>query len=112
MPKKSLTPQIQWYFTSGKSFGLPPLTIIMECSCILWLSPGMYAIISFQLVRRTIMSSRNQKEIIAYFHFHKVELLKITNLICTIVAPPSMAPRTASDVDRLHLLFIEESVTA
>lgn len=34
------------------------------------------------------------------------------HLICTIVAPPSMAALTASVMERPHFLFIPESVTA
>lgn len=41
IPSKSLTPRIQWNFTPGKSFTLPPLTKTIECSCKLWPSPGM-----------------------------------------------------------------------
>lgn len=33
IPSKSLTPRIQWNFTPGKSFTLPPLTKTIECSC-------------------------------------------------------------------------------
>ena len=33
IPSKSLTPRIQWDFTPGKSFTLPPLIKTLECSC-------------------------------------------------------------------------------
>ncbi|GKE25393.1 hypothetical protein Tco_1436905 [Tanacetum coccineum] len=33
IPNKSLTPRIQWDFTPGESFTLPPLIKTIECSC-------------------------------------------------------------------------------
>lgn len=33
IPSKSLTPRIQWDFTPGESFTLPPLIKTIECSC-------------------------------------------------------------------------------
>ena len=54
IPSKSLTPRIQWDFTPGKSFTLPPLIKTIECSCKLWPSPGMWANISCRLLNRTL----------------------------------------------------------
>lgn len=54
IPSKSLTPRIQWNFTPGKSFTLPPLIKTIECSCKLWPSPGMWANISCRLLNRTL----------------------------------------------------------
>ena len=54
IPSKSLTPRIQWDFTPGESFTLPPLIKTIECSCKLWPSPGMWANISCRLLNRTL----------------------------------------------------------
>src|SRR4030095_17028307 len=41
------------YRTPGRSFTRPPRTRTIECSCRLWPSPGMYAVTSMPLDRRT-----------------------------------------------------------
>src|SRR3989344_914596 len=41
------------------SFTRPPRTVTTECSCKLWPSPGMYAVISIPLVRRTRATLRS-----------------------------------------------------
>src|SRR6185295_7706150 len=41
------------YRTPGRSFTRPPRTSTIECSCRLWPTPGMYAVTSIPLVRRT-----------------------------------------------------------
>src|SRR6476646_12227246 len=42
-----------WYRTPGRSRTRPPRTSTIECSCRLWPTPGMYAVTSMPLVRRT-----------------------------------------------------------
>src|SRR5438105_14325216 len=44
---------MMWYFTEGRSGTRPPRTSTTECSCRLWPMPGMYAVTSIWLVRRT-----------------------------------------------------------
>src|SRR6476661_8100179 len=44
---------MMWYFTEGRSLTRPPRTSTTECSCRLWPMPGMYAVTSMPLVRRT-----------------------------------------------------------
>src|SRR5690349_1470765 len=44
---------MMWYLTDGRSFTRPPRTSTTECSCRLWPMPGMYAVTSIWLVRRT-----------------------------------------------------------
>src|SRR3954451_22099232 len=41
------------YRTPGRSFTRPPRTSTIECSWRLWPTPGMYAVTSVPLVRRT-----------------------------------------------------------
>src|SRR4051794_34389389 len=41
------------YRTPGRSFTRPPRTSTMECSCRLWPTPGMSAVASMPLVKRT-----------------------------------------------------------
>src|SRR5579859_5990903 len=42
-----------WYLTEGRSRTRPPRTRTTECSWRLWPMPGMYAVTSMPLVRRT-----------------------------------------------------------
>src|SRR5438094_7984369 len=42
-----------WYFTDGRSGTAPPRTRTTECSWRLWPMPGMYAVTSIPLERRT-----------------------------------------------------------
>src|SRR6478736_7759961 len=44
---------MMWYLTDGRSLTLPPRTSTTECSCRLCPMPGMYAVTSIWLVRRT-----------------------------------------------------------
>ena len=44
----SYTPLTTWYFTPGRSFTLPHLTITTLCSWSVCFSPGIYAITSVQ----------------------------------------------------------------
>src|SRR5512133_994343 len=46
------------YRTPGRSFTRPPRTSTIECSCRWWPMPGMYAVISIWLVRRTFATLR------------------------------------------------------
>src|SRR5512133_4256813 len=46
------------YRTPGRSFTRPPRTSTIECSCRLWPMPGMYAVTSIWLVRRTFATLR------------------------------------------------------
>src|SRR3954462_8057022 len=52
-PWLSSTPRMMWYRTPGRSRTRPPRTRTIECSCRLWPSPGMYAVISLPLESRT-----------------------------------------------------------
>src|ERR1700733_15763787 len=47
------------YRTPGRSFTRPPRTSTMECSWRLWPTPGMYAVTSTPLVRRTRATLRS-----------------------------------------------------
>src|SRR6476619_157668 len=47
------------YRTPGRSFTRPPRTSTIECSCRLWPTPGMYAVTSMPLVRRTRATLRS-----------------------------------------------------
>src|SRR4051812_41082859 len=47
------------YRTPGRSFTRPPRTSTIECSCRLWPTPGMYAVTSMPLVRRTRATFRS-----------------------------------------------------
>src|SRR4051812_42250230 len=44
---------MMWYLTDGRSLTRPPRTSTTECSCRLCPIPGMYAVTSIWLVRRT-----------------------------------------------------------
>src|SRR6185312_8807236 len=44
---------MMWYLTDGRSLTRPPRTSTTECSWRLWPMPGMYAVTSMPLVRRT-----------------------------------------------------------
>src|SRR6185312_11599140 len=44
---------MMWYLTDGRSLTRPPRTSTTECSWRLWPMPGMYAVTSIWLVRRT-----------------------------------------------------------
>src|SRR5207237_6913577 len=52
-PAVSRVPRMMWYFTDGRSGTRPPRTRTTECSWRLWPMPGMYAVTSMWLVRRT-----------------------------------------------------------
>src|SRR5205807_1858056 len=52
-PWESSTPRTMWYRTPGRSRTRPPRTSTIECSCRLCPSPGMYAVTSTLLDRRT-----------------------------------------------------------
>src|SRR3990170_1671203 len=52
-PAASRVPRMMWYLTDGRSFTRPPRTRTTECSWRLWPMPGMYAVTSIWLVRRT-----------------------------------------------------------
>src|SRR3989344_5922648 len=58
-PTVSNTPRTTWYRTPGKSFTRPPRITTIECSCKLCPSPGIYAVTSPPLVRRTRATLRN-----------------------------------------------------
>src|SRR3954471_12960615 len=47
------------YRTPGRSFTRPPRTSTIECSCRLWPTPGMEAVTSMPLVRRTRATLRS-----------------------------------------------------
>src|SRR4051812_41539396 len=47
------------YRTPGRSFTRPPRTSTIECSCRLWPIPGMYAVTSMPVVRRTLATLRS-----------------------------------------------------
>src|SRR5215216_4993168 len=49
------------YRTPGRSFTPPPRQSKIECSCRLWPTPGMYAVTSMPLVRRTRATLRSAK---------------------------------------------------
>src|SRR5215213_8911155 len=52
-PAASRVPRMMWYLTDGRSFTRPPRTSTTECSWRLCPIPGMYAVTSIWLVRRT-----------------------------------------------------------
>src|SRR6185295_1370414 len=52
-PAASRVPRMMWYLTDGRSLTRPPRTSTTECSWRLWPMPGMYAVTSIWLVRRT-----------------------------------------------------------
>src|SRR5690606_18888934 len=58
-PAASSEPRTVWYRTPGKSLTRPPRISTTECSCRLWPSPGMYAVTSMPLVRRTRATLRS-----------------------------------------------------
>src|SRR5690606_4493007 len=53
-PAASSVPLMIWYLTPGRSLTLPPLMSTTLCSCRLWPIPGIYAVTSIPLVRRTL----------------------------------------------------------
>src|SRR5215470_7835179 len=48
-----------WYRTPGRSRTRPPRTSTIECSWRLWPTPGIYAVTSIWLVRRTRATLRS-----------------------------------------------------
>src|SRR5216683_5828539 len=58
-PPASSAPRTMWYRTPGRSLTRPPRTSTIECSCKLWPSPGMYAVTSTPLDRRTRATLRS-----------------------------------------------------
>src|SRR5919199_620607 len=58
-PCVSSDPRMILYRTPGRSFTRPPRTSTIECSCRLWPTPGMYAVTSMPLVRRTRATLRS-----------------------------------------------------
>src|SRR6516162_6977770 len=58
-PWLSSTPRMMWYRTPGRSRTRPPRTSTIECSCRLCPSPGIYAVTSTPLLRRTRATLRS-----------------------------------------------------
>ena len=58
-----------WYRTPGRSFTLPPRNRTTECSCKLCPIPGIYAVTSNPVVKRTLAILR-----IAEFGFFGVDV--------------------------------------
>ena len=58
-PTVSSTPRTMWYRTPGKSFTRPPRIMTTECSCRLCPIPGIYAVTSCPLVKRTRATFRS-----------------------------------------------------
>src|SRR5580698_9718222 len=58
-PAQSRAPRTVWYLTPGKSLTRPPRINTTECSCKLWPIPGMYAVTSTLVVKRTRATLRN-----------------------------------------------------
>src|SRR4029077_14437301 len=59
VPAVSSVPRMMWYRTPGRSLTRPPRISTTECSCRLWPMPGMYAVTSIPVVRRTRATLRS-----------------------------------------------------
>src|SRR5262249_5203171 len=73
-PPASSAPRTMWYRTPGRSLTRPPRTSTTECSCRLWPSPGMKAVISVPFVSLTLATLRRAelglRGVIVYTRVH------------------------------------------